>query len=347
MGFLGSGPFDNDPAVDWLIELDDEPSLDAVRDALVAVALAPAGADFDVDEGAEAIAAAEVLAQIVGWAGEQRALRLRAAKKLAKALEREPGARTVWLLTHALAAVERAANDEDSELQQIWDDADKKQKAAWRRGVKDLVARLKKAMAKLGARARKKRPAGVPKEAIFDPEDHEWFVVPKRKRRKHGEERRWRADGTLASTCVFVDGVPHGPYQRFHESGEVSREGTYADGKFDGVDVFLRTEHPTSEVAFDRDPKAIVRSEFAYRAGCLIASRWLDRKRRRLTPHGKPYPRRPAGVPDEACYEAGWFDGVTDEALMRHGTWRFWNERGALILEIDYAHGEEVARRAT
>lgn len=61
MGSWGDGPFQNDAALDWLSEVESR-GVEAVREALSRAVRTPDGAYLDADDGASAIAAAELVA---------------------------------------------------------------------------------------------------------------------------------------------------------------------------------------------------------------------------------------------------------------------------------------------
>ncbi len=128
MGAWGHGPFDNDSAADWVYELIESNGVDAVVAALDVAA----SSYVEVDEGSNAIAAAEVVAAALG----------RPTVEL-------PDDVVAWLTSHgasftsvhaalATAAVDRVTNDE-SELLELWDEAES---GEWRSAVADLRSRL-------------------------------------------------------------------------------------------------------------------------------------------------------------------------------------------------------------
>ncbi len=49
----------------------------------------------------------------------------------------------------------------------------------------------------------------------------------------------WRPDGTRCCTTDFVHGAPYGSYTRYHEGGEVSREGAFEDDDPVGIIEYL------------------------------------------------------------------------------------------------------------
>ena len=131
VGAWGRGPFENDPAADFVIDVQGATSFDVVRVGL----LGATGTDgyLEVDEGSVAIAAAEVVA----------AARGNAAASL-------PEAVAIWLVDHAaeataddvaaaLAAIDRVSRD-DSELRGLWEDVGDE---TWMQSVEDLRARLR------------------------------------------------------------------------------------------------------------------------------------------------------------------------------------------------------------
>ena len=183
------------------------------------------------------------------------------------------------------------------------------------------------------------RPAGVPGNAVWKPSDGEWVVVPVDEQgRDHGTARYWRADGTLACRREYRHGQPHGPYERYHESGEASRAGTHVDGAPHGVDTCYRSTAPTTERAFDTNlPAAIVRCEIDMVHGLGTSTRLYDRDGNEVSLNGEPVPPRPDGVPPEAFYsprEGWWFAGQWDAEIgpgARVGLCRFWHPDGDLV----------------
>jgi hypothetical protein len=69
LGAWGNGSFDNDAAMDWLLDLTDRDDLELVRDALAAAA-GPPTFYLDADLASEAVAAAEVVAIAAGAPGD-------------------------------------------------------------------------------------------------------------------------------------------------------------------------------------------------------------------------------------------------------------------------------------
>ena len=73
-----------------------------------------------------------------------------------------------------------------------------------------------------------------------------------------GFERKYYSDGKLDYECVFVNGIPNGPYKAYFPDGKIREEGRYKDGKLDGECK-----------VYYRDGK--VGMEFRYDAGKLTA----------------------------------------------------------------------------
>jgi hypothetical protein len=132
MGAWGEKAFENDSALDWLAELE-AGGVHAVRTALETVTQTDEGEYLDVDAGAHAIAAAEIVAVALGQAGD------RVPPQVASWLEANAGAVDTEDLALARKAVERvlAAN---SELRGLWDDIGAS--TPWHADVMSLLTRL-------------------------------------------------------------------------------------------------------------------------------------------------------------------------------------------------------------
>jgi len=129
MSAWGTGSFENDDAADWVYELEESSGTDAVEAALEAI---------DPDDYPEApdcnvaIAAAEVIAALRGHP-----------------LESLPAEVAAWvdenetdidsdLVALALTAIQRI--ESDSELKELWNDADELD--SWSDALRDLESRL-------------------------------------------------------------------------------------------------------------------------------------------------------------------------------------------------------------
>jgi hypothetical protein len=164
----------------------------------------------------------------------------------------------------------------------------------------------------------------------------EWVLVPHpdEQGRKHGLVTYWRPDGSLVNRCEYRNGVPHGAYARYHPSGEVSRSGTFVEGKLHGVDTSYRSAAPTTEFCFDIDlPDVIVRTEVDMDRGRASGDRFYDRDGNEVTQAGEPAPARPPGVDERAVFSAEglWFLGDRDAgpgAERKRALHRWWDRRG-------------------
>lgn len=127
--------FGNDDAADWVGDLADGGTTDQVEDLLREVAGLPNDEYLEAGQGAEVLAAAELVAVALG-----RGLPANAYSE----------AGVAWVAQHpevaklqdvAKAAVERVGAGE-SELVEVWQDADAADFEAWQAGVTDLLSRL-------------------------------------------------------------------------------------------------------------------------------------------------------------------------------------------------------------
>jgi hypothetical protein len=132
MGAWGAKAFENDSALDWLVELEAE-GVEGLRDLLARVAETDEEEYLDVDDGAPAIAAAEIVAAATGCGRD-----------------RVPPAVLAWLdaneaelveedVSLAGRAVERVVAA-SSELRELWEDAGPD--SPWHADVRVLLTRL-------------------------------------------------------------------------------------------------------------------------------------------------------------------------------------------------------------
>jgi hypothetical protein len=129
MGAWGEGVLENDAALDWLGDLEDQPQLETVT---IALSVAADGDHYlDADEGSAALVAAEIVAARLGRPVEEPDGRLAALAQ-----------RWPELADHAALAtraVERVGDGERSELADLWAEAENDE---WPRVVADLRMRL-------------------------------------------------------------------------------------------------------------------------------------------------------------------------------------------------------------
>jgi len=135
MGAWGKGALENDDACDYADMIADGKDLSGLERTLDTAI--QAGEDYlEVSDGAEALAAGEIVARLLGRPG---ALTPRTAKidDWISGLKQAPGAP---LVDKAVQAVTRVMT-EPSELMEIWIDSDNFDD--WQDGVEDLLHRLK------------------------------------------------------------------------------------------------------------------------------------------------------------------------------------------------------------
>jgi hypothetical protein len=121
----GPGPFDNDDGADWFADLRDEPKLQSIREALQEISAREHIGYLDVTDGAEAVAAAEVLAELLGSRGNEPVLDdelEEVAEALGDEIKLETPRDIKKLVQQAIDAIEIVLNDtENSELRQMWE----------------------------------------------------------------------------------------------------------------------------------------------------------------------------------------------------------------------------------
>lgn len=188
------------------------------------------------------------------------------------------------------------------------------------------------------------RPPNVPPEAWWVGEEREWELGEISGGVKHGTFRYWRADGTLCNECTYHDGVPEGPFKRFHENGEVSQTGQFVRGELHGTRTWYACDQPTSERMHDAGVSELVRrTEMDYDMGRVLAVRHYDASGRRVLPDGAPYPLTPDGIGEDAEFRPDlggvWVRGGLDEKNERSGPWTFWTRDGVLLEETEYRDG--------
>jgi hypothetical protein len=136
MGAWGEGPFDNDGAADWAAEFDGADQRSGqrlIREALERAAQAAPDDYLEVDEGQVAVAAAELVAFMVGSAGTRSPYNETAVEWINRT---QPVAdpSTAELARTALRRVVGA----NSEVAELWEEAG----PAWRASVTELAGRL-------------------------------------------------------------------------------------------------------------------------------------------------------------------------------------------------------------
>lgn len=131
MGCWGTGTFDNDHAADWVWTLEESEGLGAVAEALLS---APGDTDFEADEASESLAAAEVVAALLGKPSAELPVEVARWVAAHRGLDARPYREAA--LNHA-----RATLEPNSELRELWAEnyADF---PFWKATVEALIARL-------------------------------------------------------------------------------------------------------------------------------------------------------------------------------------------------------------
>ena len=139
MGAWGHGSFENDTALDWVSELTERRGFfvfkkaggfSVLEKALEVVPDTP----LDADAGSEALAAAEVIAALMGKGRDCLPKELAEWVSNAQPVDVEP------LRTKALKALD-AVLSEDSELRELWEESEDFE--AWKSDVEGLRSLLK------------------------------------------------------------------------------------------------------------------------------------------------------------------------------------------------------------
>ncbi len=132
-GAWDMGPFENDDALDWVRELEESTDFSAIK-----AALRPAtssGSYIEAPSGSYAIAAAEVVAALLGNPAENLPSEI---STWVAGQEVKPGSD---LIGWAKTAVTNVLSKEKSELSQLWSEAGPSYDE-WRDGLTDLLQRL-------------------------------------------------------------------------------------------------------------------------------------------------------------------------------------------------------------
>ena len=132
MGAWGEKAFENDSALDWLNDLESE-GVDALRDLLARVTDTDEEDYLDVDDGASAIAAAEIVAAARGRGRD------RLTKPVLAWLDANADDLVEQDLILAARAVERVVAG-NSELRELWEDGGPD--SPWHADVRTLLTRL-------------------------------------------------------------------------------------------------------------------------------------------------------------------------------------------------------------
>lgn len=132
MGSWGLGTFENDDALDWLEELKDSPALAPLAFAFESVLESGEGGNIEIPEASIALAAAEVLAALLGNPGGELPEEIRGW------LVGKEDAIAPDLVERAREAITRVSDY--SELLEAIEESD--DAADWKHEIVDLLVRL-------------------------------------------------------------------------------------------------------------------------------------------------------------------------------------------------------------
>jgi len=187
------------------------------------------------------------------------------------------------------------------------------------------------------------RPPGVPVEANWIPDEQEWELATRDlEGRRQGTVLRWCSNGRKKSEYEFKDDRIHGPFRRWHDSGEPAREGVAVTGTVHGWDRWYRSSGKTSESPFRRDiHPAVGRADYLYKGGVAIRSRYFLNDGTECEISGEPFPARPAEAPpdEDLTWSPGleaWYSELSDGT----GIERNWSRDGRLIKSSECVEGK-------
>ncbi|MEZ4234683.1 MAG: hypothetical protein R3F59_00650 [Myxococcota bacterium] len=192
------------------------------------------------------------------------------------------------------------------------------------------------------------RPPTVPEAAPWVPEQDAFRLCDLVDGELHGEARFYRADGTLREVSHYLNGREHGPYERYHPDGSWSQRGQYFADKAHGPVAWHRpASGPSPEPTVpDVCPPSVVEMRTIFEHGVPWPIKFYDADGNEVHHTGAAIPPRPEGIEPAANYDPDdrrWYLGLGSQGLeQRHGTWRWWDEAGALLLEMRYHRGREI-----
>ena len=139
MGSWGTGSFENDCALDWVLEVLETDDLSFIEQTFLE-ALDEKNEYLDVDLGCNVLAAAEVIAFLVSRDDSSPVPDIPSLKKW---ISRHRFSVPDELVQLCLLALERTLGD-DSELVDLWEEAGPESMAEWRAETERLKGRLPK-----------------------------------------------------------------------------------------------------------------------------------------------------------------------------------------------------------
>ncbi|AKU94091.1 Thioredoxin [Labilithrix luteola] len=161
------------------------------------------------------------------------------------------------------------------------------------------------------------RPKQAPTDAEWIPKDKVFRAGPKdAKGRKQGLWREWYPSGRVSGEVNYKDDAEHGgAWWERGEGGESSLDGTF-DAK-------------------------VVRVEQTYDRGVMTGERCFTKGGKVVGSDGKPWPKRPATVPEAASWihaTEAWVEGPLFGNM--NGRQRLWYRDGQLLEDAHYLDGD-------
>lgn len=189
-------------------------------------------------------------------------------------------------------------------------------------------------------------PVGVNAKAWWSENDGEWVYGERdQSGRFQGLVEYWRPGGTLCCQTEHINDEPNGSFTRFHESGEVSRQGKMKGSQIIGVDTAYRSYVFTSEKAMpDQAPLTVHSIETHWVDGNFSHQVLRDIDNNLLTPTGEPVPDQPACVPEGAFFLNDiWSAGSYSKDAKKIGTWKYFKPEGDFFKEEFYNDDESYS----
>lgn len=189
------------------------------------------------------------------------------------------------------------------------------------------------------------RPNGVPEQALWNGDRHEWLAGS---RDDQGRWHEWVTGyseaGVKCSLQHFRAGVADGTFTRFHPNGEVARRGDFVEGKPHGVWRAERSHEPTSErlrsCCVPAQAWALVTR---YDHGRVVDEWFENEAGQALLSNGSVRAERPSTVHPEARFDEAslrWCLGKYDAEGLRDGLWQWWWQDGACSAKVRYRAGK-------
>ncbi|HEX2671303.1 MAG TPA: hypothetical protein VHM25_10555 [Polyangiaceae bacterium] len=125
----------------------------------------------------------------------------------------------------------------------------------------------------------RERPSNVPPNARWFFESEDWLYCERDASGElHGSVRTYREDGTPWLEYEYRHGKRHGPFRRYHASGQVAQEGRYFDDLLDGLVSFRSDGENTYSIRECCIPPStrVMRQE--HRRGQLLAETYEDER---------------------------------------------------------------------